>query len=219
MDPSVTRGFAFLLSLGALPLGCTAGADEESSASATTDAATASATDTATTGETTGEGVGPCEARRVRLQECFPNLYPDISDEVARCEARLVGIGEVLGQACAEARAAVEGCYADLTCAELLESPSPCHEAHVAADEVCVVIPGPTCIAFGEAAVICDPSWSIEEAAELCQYSVDYNEINDGAACGEATEEFFACLSALPCAEAEELDACDDIDVSACAGG
>ena len=213
MDPPTRRSLAFLLSLGVIPLACTAGdGDDASAGSATT---TGSSETTGSTGESeTDSTASSCEARRLTMQECFPAPHPN-DEDVARCEAKLVGIATLLGQDCADAREAVEACYAALTCAELLES-GACHDAHVTADELCVIIPGATCLEYGEHVAMCDPSSSAAGAAQVCEYGRTYGEIQNGAACREAFDEYLACLSPLPCVEFEDPDACAEIDLSPC---
>ncbi|MEZ4451904.1 MAG: hypothetical protein R3B09_20745 [Nannocystaceae bacterium] len=225
MDPAAAR-LTFLLSLGALPLGCTAGDDAASDASATTGAATSSTTGGATTtessGDVTGESdategaAGPCEARQAKLQGCFPNLYPDVSESVERCELEILRSGEVLGQACADALAAAEGCYAALSCDELSMSTDACDAANVTVDEACAPIPGPTCVDYGETVAMCDASASAEHSAELCQYWISDLEIEFGDECGDAVEDYFACLSGLSCAEADEPGACGGLEGIPC---
>ena len=246
MDSTRSQHLAFLLSLGTIPLACTDGDDGSGSDSTatttatTTDATTTDATATTTTtdattsgsatmgetagttdatgttGTTTGGLEGACESYWMKQAECYPRYYTDVSGYINDCMATLAGLGQVFGPACADAYSAYLECVGGLSCDALMEPMNACEALSMTQGEACVVVPGSTCLAFAEKIAMCDPRTDVDEAAEFCQFEISAGTLEYGEACGKVTEERYACLSELSCAEFEGPNVCDEIDLSPC---
>ncbi|MEZ4453757.1 MAG: hypothetical protein R3B09_30155 [Nannocystaceae bacterium] len=184
-------------------------------AGTSTDGTSTEGTTTATTDGTTGDVDDACASYWSKEAECYPRYASELDAYIAECKSFLMSLGEVFGEDCIDAQAAVYKCYGGLTCAELMDA-TACDAVAEAADMTCVVTPGPACTAFGEKKAMCDPRLDAAEVAEYCQTEIGYGTITSGRACGDAIEEHYACLSALSCAELESPDACADVDTSAC---
>lgn len=224
MDSSAYRHIAFLLSVSGLPLACAGDDAGTASESASTTASTSSGsagTSTSTGGETatsgggstgesstdgtaTGGGSVECEEIASKTTECFPTYSYDAI--LADCQVQKMMANDPETPGCLAALDAYYACEIAATCEEL-EMINTCAEELDAYLDACTPPSSATCVAYGEKYSEC---FGDDNGAAGCQLSVDDAVESYGATCGEAYEEYYACLAALDCAAFEDPDACPD---------
>ena len=162
---------------------------------------------TNSTGETddpTG-GVGSgCEGFAAKYAECFPRENYD--EMLAYCEEIKAQYSENYGAECEAAFDDFVDCYASSSCSELDEG-EVCESAYYAMAELCAPEPGDGCLAFEEKYVECFEEGEGSLAKE-CQKEINGGLEEYGESCGQAYEDYYACFSALECAEYEDPDVC-----------
>lgn len=238
MDPAGPRNLAFLLSLGAIPMACDKdySGSTEDSATANASSTTASTGGTGSTGDATGSGGStstggtatatgstsgstgdsttggdpgdPCVAYWTKMAECDPELFQDPSAEIAFCNQQFGWWTRFYTPSCAETYAAYFSCKGALSCAEIAAYSDACAAIADGIPEACQLVIGPICDAFGDKAATCDPQKTAAEAAYGCQTEIVLETLHYGDTCGQATEDYYACLSALSCPELADDQAC-----------
>lgn len=178
-----------------------------------TDSGTASGTDatTATTGdETTGETTSETTGGG-SLCEDFANFYAECSEDgtyrsaLAYCTAFL-DTAATYGEDCLSAFESVIKCQTAQTCREYNEGLG-CEQEYVAFEAACVPEIGETCGAYGAAYEACDGP---DEGADIyCQQEINGYTSDYGEECGQAVDDYFACLSALDCADLLDETGCE----------
>ena len=224
MDSASYRHIAFLMSISGLPLACAGDDANTATESASTTASTSNGsagTSTSTGGETatstggstsesstggtaTGGGSIECEEVASKTSECFPTYSYD--SILADCQAQKMKADNPETPGCLAALDAYYACELAATCEEL-NILSTCAEETDAYVDACTPPPSATCVAYGEKYSEC---FGDDNGAAGCQLSVDDAVESYGATCGEAYEEYYACLAALDCAAFEDPDACPD---------
>lgn len=229
MDPNSCKHLAFLLSLGGVPLACSGddGAGSESSTTGSEGTATESTTtgstgstdsegtgentstagetsSSSTVGETTGGGGSVCEGFATKYAECNPE--GDLAMALDGCALSLELYAEGYEGGCVEAAESWLSCYAGATCAEI-ESGTACADEVALQEQACVLIIGDVCAAYGDKVMECDPDSSLD--SESCQIGVLIGTVYISEACGGASEDYYACLGALDCAEFEAGTECE----------
>ncbi|MDC0718140.1 hypothetical protein [Nannocystis bainbridge] len=231
MESSAYRSLAFLFSLGSLPVACnpkggattdggTGGTDPTTG---TTDGTGSSATDGATTepttgptttdpggttdtGDTTDTGSADeaCQAYVAYLLRCEPGLEPMMDAYLAYCSMTRSRTEAVYGPACLALYDAAFVCLGTSEC----EDPSACEAEWDAADG-CLPEAGAICVAFAAKEAECYGTPVPDYAAGACQAYLNYQAYAYGTACGTAYDEWYACLTELPCLEFQMRAGCD----------
>ncbi len=189
------------------------GTDSGTDATTTTDSTgdeTAGETTGQTTSETTSETTGQTTGGG-SLCEDFANFYVECSDEgtyrsgLAYCMAALDS-GELYGEDCLSAFESLIKCQTTQTCREYNEGLG-CDQEYVALETACVPEVGETCAAYGAAYEACDGP---DEASDVyCQQEINGYTSEYGEECGQAVDDYFACLSALDCADLLDETGCE----------
>jgi len=173
---------------------------------ATTTTTQTSETDpTATTDETTGTtGEGTvCENFATFYAACIGGR--DAYDQgLADCEQVLLQ-AEGISAECELAVANYHACAPSLTCEEFVEGLG-CLEEQSAVNKACLPEPGDTCEAYGAKYDECLGDG--EGEASYCQLQVNIYGQEYGQECGQAVEDYYACLSELDCADFEDETGC-----------
>ncbi|HFE44826.1 MAG TPA: hypothetical protein ENJ18_04920 [Nannocystis exedens] len=113
------------------------------------------------------------------------------------------------GPDCSPAIAEFFACRNMLTCEEYDSViPSFCDDELNALDAVCIPENiSPLCQALGARYTECEIM--VEDPPEVnCQLEINNGTEDFGEACGQATEDYFACLTALDCADLESEQGC-----------
>lgn len=248
MDAPSSRGLVFLLSLGAIPLGCSDG-DGESDTEATTATATATTTGTTTAGTGTATTTGgtttgsasetgtstmttagsdtddtTTTGEPAGLCEDYAaraiECYPRDSfrDALQYCQDDLAKYAEI-GPECEAAAVDYYKCVAAAPC----ESDNACDQEVGYLFTACLPEPGPACMAYAAKIGECEglTPEEIDSVGSYCQTGINFGVEEYGAACGAAYEEFYACLGALSCDEIGGDGACpgESADVEMECGG
>jgi hypothetical protein len=241
MESSAYRSLAFLFSLGSLPIACGPNDDDTTGGSGgatdpttgTTDG-TPTTTTTTTTGDPTAEpttgdtsepgtttdtgGAGEaCEAYVAYLIKCEPEAEAMKDMYLAYCAMIRGQVEAIYGPVCLAAHDAVYECLQASDCAD----EAAC-EAEIEASGGCFPEAGAACTAFGAKEAECYDEPVPDYAAGSCQVYLNSQVYYSGPACGEALEEWFACLVDLPCLEFEMQAGCEaqrDAITNACGGG
>ena len=181
------------------------GTDSGTDGTTTTDSTgdeTAGETTSETTGETTGGG---------SLCEDFANFYVECSDEgtyrsgLAYCMAFLDS-AVLYGEDCLSAFESLIKCQTTQTCREY-NGGLGCDQEYVALETACVPEVGETCAAYGAAYEACDGP---DEGLDVyCQQEINGYTSEYGEECGQAVDDYFACLSALDCADLLDETGCE----------
>lgn len=240
MDPSAYRSLAFLFSLGSLPLACgpkdadttdgstggtdptvgttdgaTTGSTDGASSEPTTAGATTDPGTTTDPGGTTGAG-GPCQS--------YVDYY-------LRCDPEAAGLEDQFYAQCTTLRRQLEAFYGP-TCLALHDAAFECMETAECQDGpvcgaetdiayACLPEAGASCIANAAKEAECYGQPVPEYAAGTCQVYVNSQVYYAGPACGTALEEYYACLTGLPCPKFEMGSGCDaqEAELAAACGG
>lgn len=234
MESSAYRSLAFLFSLGTLPIACgpkdadttdgstgatdptrgttdgtpatpTDGMSSGPATAGTTDGSTGATDSVGTTdpGGTTGAG-GPCQS--------YVDYY-------LRCDPDAAGLEDQFYAQCTTLRRQLEAFYGP-TCLVLHDAAFECMETAECQDGpvcgaetdiayACLPEAGASCIAYSAKEAECYGQPVPEYAAGTCQVYVNSQIYYAGPACGEALEEYYACLTELPCPEFEMGSGCD----------
>ncbi|WAS94488.1 hypothetical protein [Nannocystis punicea] len=248
MESSAYRSLAFLFSLGSLPIACNPDGDDTTDDSGGTTDSTNGTTDgtqtttTATTGDTatepttggasepttggttepgttteTGGGGEACEAYVAYLIKCEPEAEAMKDMYLAYCAMIRAQVEAIYGPVCLAAHDAVYECLQASDCTD----ETAC-EAEVEASNGCFPEAGAACTAFGAKEAECYDEPVPDYAAGSCQVYLNSQVYYSSPACGEALEEWFACLVDLPCVEFEMQAGCEaqrDEVTGACGGG
>ncbi len=193
----------------------TGGTDPTTGGSATesgTDSTTAMTGTTAgtTTDETTGEtststtgGGSVCEEFATFYVDCDPESTYE--EALAYC-TDLLGELATYGDECVSAAESYFQCQSGLTCREYSEGLG-CEETYAALASLCIPEIGETCAAYGAKYEECDgPD---EDVDIYCQQEINTYGNEYGEACGQAVDDYFACLSALDCADLLDESGCE----------
>ncbi|MCY0988786.1 hypothetical protein OV203_16745 [Nannocystis sp. ILAH1] len=220
MDPSAYRSLAFLFSFGTLPIACgpkdgdttdgsTGGTDPSTGTTDGTPATTSgepTSGSTTTTADTTDTDSADqaCQAYVDYLIKCDPEAAQMQAKYFAYCAMIRTRVEAVYGAFCLSAHDAVYECLLANPCDDL----SAC-DAVLEVSNQCQPEAGATCVAYAAKEAECYDQPEPSYAAGACQAYIN-NQIYDlGPACGAALEEYFACLTALPCPEFEMGSGCD----------
>lgn len=178
----------------------------------TGDTPTGSGSATGTTGDTpTGSGSATgttgdvdvpaaCVSYGAKFDEC--NLGPiEGVDADQHCALLLMEL-EVYGADCVKAFEAHLACFSGLSCTELMSDPPKCGAEMQAVETECVPAVPPVCDSYGAKFAEClmEPTAAMAYA-QMCGSTLMYYAKYYGADCVQASEAWFACLSALSCEE------------------
>lgn len=175
------HNLAFLLSLGALPLGCdgdTSGGGSESSGDGSDGNTTSTSMGhTSTTGvdetsesegsssgsgSTSEGGISICHSLAAKYVEC--ELSPSYESALAYCKEILSTAGQFYGEECEEMYSNLLDCYASSTCVELNSGEACLAEAQQVLS-TCTTVVGATCQTYGLKAMMCT---GVESMCRLC---------------------------------------------------
>ena len=147
----------------------------------------------------TGTPAGLCESYAAKLVEC--NADFDYREELAVCEESLSMYAEI-SRKCLDAAENYFECEGSAAC----ESDNACDQALGYFFLDCLPEAGPTCMAWATKVVECEmyDESMLPMLGGQCQLAIDYGAKYYGAACGTASEEYYACLAALDCADMED---------------
>ncbi len=179
---------------------------DSTTATAGTTAGTAGTTTNETTGETsmgTTGGGSVCEEFATFYVSC--DAVDSYEETLAYCTQLLENMA-MYGDECLSAAESYFQCQSELTCREYEEGLG-CEEAYAALASLCIPEIGVTCAAYGAKYEECDgPD---EDVDIYCQQEINTYGNEYGEACGQAVDDYFACLSALDCADLLDENGCE----------
>ncbi|MCA9657395.1 MAG: hypothetical protein KC486_03565 [Myxococcales bacterium] len=159
-----------------------------------------------TTGETTtGGGDSACASWATKYVECYPR--ESYRDELQLCEDDRADLVTNYGDTCGAAFDALYECLSEASCdaIENQDYGDICPEAYASVLSSCAPEIGEVCMLFGDKYTECNDDVS---GGIYCQMTINY-AADISAECGQAQEDYFACLTALDCADFDEGTGCE----------
>lgn len=172
------------------------------------------------TGSGTGDGELPpaCVSYGAKFDECKLGPIEGV-DADQHCAYILMGLA-AYGADCIQAYEAHLACISGLSCAELMSDPPKCGAEMQAIETECVPDVPPVCESYGAKFAECLTEPTAAMAYEqMCGNTLMYYAKYYGADCSQASEAWFACLSALNCEEflgnkMDDLPVCETEDAA-----
>lgn len=223
MDTTDYRGITFLLSLSLVPIACfrdegiaTSAGDTHGTSGSGGSGGSGGTGGTAGTSGWQGTGVSTWWSGSTvggdGSELCTALGQQDIvcqfmTSSALTCDGALDDAGDTS----AECLALVEAwlaCLADASCASREEG-TACTDQGAKVVGGCVPEVLPPCVALSVKVATCEGALDLQESATECQYQLAYATYY-GPDCPKATEEHFACLMTLSCAQIQAGTGCEE---------
>ena len=136
--------------------------------------------------------------------ECYgPETY---REDLAYCEQTLADFEASYGPECAAAADSYIGCMASLTCEQFMQEDA-CATEYAALGLACAPEPGASCEALSNKYTECMLDG---QSATYCQKNINTYAKEYGEECGQAADDYYACLSTLECVDLDMQNGCED---------